>query len=187
MQPLIDRYDFLHFIAPREERHNDDFGFREFFPEFFCQKTDPLCGFFRRIPIIILCDGKLIGSDIDNKIFGILIFQLSIFHPPENILDPVEAVSQVQNGFFCKNFVPMALLEEKIAALQQQMMAMQQLESKLKGIPTEDDKAAFEASGERLHTIGANLQQELMRLSLVNFYYSETLINTFKKLQGGMR
>ncbi|MBE6417542.1 MAG: hypothetical protein E7033_03635 [Akkermansiaceae bacterium] len=80
-----------------------------------------------------------------------------------------------------------ALLEEKIAALQQQMMAMQQLESKLKGIPTEDDKAAFEASRERLHTIGANLQQELMRLSLVNFYYSETLINTFKKLQGGMR
>lgn len=80
-----------------------------------------------------------------------------------------------------------ALLAEKITALQQQMTAMQQLETKLKGIPTEDDKAAFEASKNRLHTVGANLQHELMRLSLVNFYYSETLINTFQKLQGGMR
>lgn len=80
-----------------------------------------------------------------------------------------------------------ALLVEKIAAMQQQMFAMQQLETQLKGTPTEDDKAAFEASGKRLHALGLNLQQELMRLSMVNFYYSEALINTFKKLQGGMR
>ena len=70
-------------------------------------------------------------------------------------------------------------------ALTVQMVEMTALQDKLKGKPNADDEAAFEQCRNNLHIAGMNMQAELQRLALVNFYESEAFIQALMSLQAG--
>lgn len=74
-------------------------------------------------------------------------------------------------------------LVEAAKALGEQMAAMDSLQHQLTGMPNDDDQAAFEQCRNNLHVAGMNLQTELQRLAMVNFYESEAFIQALMSLQ----
>ena len=74
-------------------------------------------------------------------------------------------------------------LIEAAQALAAQLAAMETLQHQLKGLPNADDKAAFEQCYNNLQVAGMDLQTELRRLAMVNFYDSEVFMNAILSLQ----
>ncbi len=74
-------------------------------------------------------------------------------------------------------------LIEAAKALAAQLAAMETLQHQLKGLPNADDKAAFEQCYNNLQVAGMDLQTELRRLAMVNFYDSEVFMNAILSLQ----
>ena len=74
-------------------------------------------------------------------------------------------------------------LVEAAKALGEQMAAMDSLQHQLTGMPNDDDQTAFEQCRNNLHVAGMNLQTELQRLAMVNFYESEAFIQALMSLQ----
>lgn len=73
-------------------------------------------------------------------------------------------------------------LMEKGQALQQQLADMQELSNTLTQTPNADDEVAFEKCRNSLHETGIAMQQEFMRLAMVNFYDSEALLQALQSL-----
>ena len=73
-------------------------------------------------------------------------------------------------------------LMEKGQALQQQLAAMQELSNTLTQTPNADDEVAFEKCRNSLHETGIAMQQEFMRLAMINFYDSEALLQALQSL-----
>lgn len=73
-------------------------------------------------------------------------------------------------------------LMDKGQALQLQLVALQELSNTLTQTPNEDDEVAFEKCRNSLQQTGIAMQQEFMRLAMVNFYDSEALLQALQSL-----
>ncbi len=71
-------------------------------------------------------------------------------------------------------------------ALTEQMHAMMTMQEQLKGKPNADDEAAFEQCRNSLHVAGMDMQAELRRLAMVNFYDSEAFLKALMTMQQGL-
>lgn len=75
---------------------------------------------------------------------------------------------------------------EATRAMTEQMVAMEAMGKELKEQPNEDDLAAFEQCRNNLQAAGFDMQTEMRRLSMVNFYESEKFISALMTMQQGM-
>lgn len=88
----------------------------------------------------------------------------------------LDVLTQVKSKETADTLAP--VFAEKMKALQEQLDAAEKLSNTLTGIPNDDDLAAFEQHRIILQEKGIAIQQELMRLGMMNFYESKDFIHT---------